>query len=75
MIFKADQQDFRPEILVERVLRLDDRKIIAGRDDASIEHDEIVFTGGEDDLLLTPGAHKEQKDGAPDRSDFTEEII
>ena len=52
MIVVANEKNFRPKIFVETVLRFDRGQIITSRDDAAIEHDEIVFARSEQDWLL-----------------------
>jgi hypothetical protein len=59
MIAITDEQDFDPEIFVERMLGLQRREIIAGRDDAAIKDNEVVFAGRERDRLLRTGAKSE----------------
>jgi len=63
VVFVAHEQDLGPEVLVEAVLGSDHGEIIAGRDDAAIEDNEIVFRGNESDRLL---AGSERESGRED---------
>ena len=51
MIVEPNQKNLGPEISIERVLRLDDREIVARRNNATVEDDEIIFSGSENDSL------------------------
>jgi hypothetical protein len=70
MIVEPDEEDFGPEIPIERMLRFDGREIVARRNDASVEHDEVIFSGSKNDSLLTPGRSADQQGCAGDRTDF-----
>ena len=59
MIVVADEEDFRPKILLQTVLRLDRSQVIACRHDAAVENDQIVISGGKDEGLLGAGAEGE----------------
>src|SRR5205823_10147700 len=52
MIVVTDEKNFCPEILVERMLSLNDRQIIAGRNDATVQNDQVGVPGRENDGLL-----------------------
>jgi hypothetical protein len=55
MILEPNEKDFGPEVFVERMLRFDNREIIAGRNNTSVENNQVILPRGEkDDLLLTP---------------------
>src|SRR5256885_3111676 len=86
MILKTDQKNLRPEILIQRVLSLDHRQIIAGRNHTAVQDDEIIFPGRQHDPLMAPGGSQQKhgsnceatKDakkkfylGHPDRDRFT----
>ena len=73
MIFEPDQQDFRPEILVQRVLRFDDGEIITGGNYAAIQDDEIIFAGRQKHSLATAGQREEQKQGSSGGEEFVVE--
>lgn len=72
VILETDEKDLRPEILVEGMLGFDDGEIIAGRNDASVQDNEIVFAWGENDLLAAPRAQTKQESGATEGSEFAE---
>src|SRR5205085_10633333 len=76
MIVVSNEENFRPEILVQLVLVFDYGQIIAGRDHAAVQDDEIGFTRGKDDRLLRATAQGDagKKDGGVIRK-FTEEAI
>ncbi len=59
MIVVANEKNFRPKIFVQTVLRFDRGQIITSRDNAAIEHDEIVFARSEEDWLLRARAKGE----------------
>jgi hypothetical protein len=61
MILETDEQDLRPEILVEGVLGFDDGEVVAGGNDTAIEDDEIVFARSEDNPLLAAGGKQEHE--------------
>jgi len=52
VIVITNEEDLCPKILVQCVLGSNNGEIIAGRDNATIQHDEITVIGGEDDGLL-----------------------
>jgi hypothetical protein len=62
MILVTDEKNFRPEIGLQAVLRFDDGQIIAGRNDAAVKDNEIVFSGNENDFLRLAAA-KGEKEG------------
>jgi hypothetical protein len=66
MTIITNQQNFRPKILVQSVLGFDRGQIIAGGNDATVEHDEIVFARRQDNSLLPPATqgHASEKNGA-----------
>ena len=70
MIVEPNEEDFGPEIPIERMLRFDDREIVARRNDASVEHDEVIFSRSKNDSLLTPSRSADQQSRAGDRTDF-----
>ena len=71
MIVKPNEKDLGPEILIELMLRLNDREIVAGRNDAPIEHDKIVFPGSENDSLLDTRSKAQIKKAAQEtEADF-----
>src|SRR5262249_35230757 len=51
----SDEENFRPKILVECVLGFYGGEIIAGRDNAAVQNDQIVFGRGKDDRLFRAG--------------------
>src|SRR4029077_19333841 len=53
MVGITDQKNFRPKVLLQVVLGFDRRQIVAGRDDATVENDEIVFAGIKHYVLAT----------------------
>ncbi len=59
MIVVENEKNFRPKIFVQTVLRFDRGQIITSRDNAAIEHDEIVFARSEEDWLLRTCAKSE----------------
>lgn len=61
----ANKKDSRPEIVFQTVLRLHCGEIVAGRNDAAVEDDEVVLSGGKKDWLLRAGTKGKagQKDG------------
>jgi hypothetical protein len=63
MIVETDEKDFRPKIPVEGVLGLHDRQIITSGNDATVQDDEIVFAGGQNNSLMAAGQTEQQKDG------------
>src|SRR5207253_3538413 len=65
MIVVSDEKDFCPEILVERVLGLNNRQIIAGRNDAAVQNDEVGVPGRKNNCLLRAAAEGDagQQDG------------
>lgn len=74
MVFKTDQENFSPEILIQGVLSFDHREVIAGGDDATVEDDKVVFPGGEDYALLASGGEKEES-GATETGEGVERFI
>ena len=56
VILVTDKQNLRPEIWLQAVLRLDHRQIVAGGNNAAVEHDEIGFARGEDHFLRLTAA-------------------
>ena len=52
MVLKSNQQDLRPEILIEGVLRFYDSQIITGGYNAAIQDHEIIVPRGENNALL-----------------------
>jgi hypothetical protein len=58
VILVTNEQNLRPEVLIEAVLRLDHREVITGRDDAAVEDNEVIFPRDEGNLLLLAGAHR-----------------
>ena len=70
MILKTNQQNFRPEILVECVLGLNHGEVIARGNDAAVEDYQIVFTGAKNHRALAPSHRADQKSSANDRIDF-----
>src|SRR5436853_7822247 len=59
MIVVADEEDFRPKILLQTVLRLDRSQVITCRHDAAVENDQIVISGCQYKGLLGAGAEGE----------------
>ena len=59
MILVANKKNFRPEIWLQAVLGFDHGEIIAGGDDAAVEHDKIVLARNENDFLRLAGAERE----------------
>jgi hypothetical protein len=58
------------------MLRFHDREIVAGRDDAAVENDKVIFSGSQNhSLLLTPGESANQRSGAGNRADLAKEVI
>ena len=53
MVDIADQKNFRPKVFLQVVLGFDRRQIVAGRDDATVENDEIVLAGTKHYVLAT----------------------
>ena len=45
MVGITDQKNFRPKVLLQGVLGFDRGQIVAGRDDATVENDQIVLAG------------------------------
>jgi hypothetical protein len=68
MTIITNQQDFRPKILVQSVLGFDRGQVIAGGNDAAVEHDEIVFPRRQDNSRLPPATqgYASEKNGAND---------
>jgi len=56
MIVVTDEENFRPEILVERVLGLNNGQIIAGRNDTTVQNDKVGIARGKNDGLLRAAA-------------------
>ena len=54
MIVVSYEENLGPEIFIERVLDLNGGQVVAGRDDATIEDDEITFARGKKNRLLGP---------------------
>ena len=54
----TNEKNFRPEIFLQAVLGFDGGKIIAGGDNAAVEHNQVGFTRGKDDRLLGAGAKR-----------------
>jgi hypothetical protein len=52
MIVVTNEENLGPEVLIERVLGFDRGEVVAGRDDASVQDDEIGFAGGKKNRLL-----------------------
>ena len=80
----TDEENLSPEILLQAVLGFDRSEIIAGRHDAAVQDNEVIFAGGEDDGLLGAGAESEtgQEDGGvigdfgeQDRSSWRVKVI
>ena len=76
MIVVANEKNFGPEVFVERVLGFDGGEIVAGRDNAAVQNDQIAVPGGENDSLLWPAAEGDagEKDGGV-IGKFTKETI
>ena len=74
MILKSDEEDFGPEIPVEAVLRFDNSEIVAGRNHAPIEEDEVFIAGNKDHGLSTAGKGEEQS-STKDYTDLANEIV
>src|SRR5438445_2912889 len=53
MVDITDQKNFRPKVFLQGVLGFDRRQIVAGRDDATVENDEIVLAGTKHYVLAT----------------------
>ena len=64
MIVVTNQENFRPEILVQLMLISHDGQIIAGRNHATVQNNEIIFAGRKNDSLL--GATAEGDAGEED---------
>src|SRR6185503_10981793 len=74
MIFKPDEKNLGPEILIQSVLRFYHGQIITGGNDTPIEQDEVFITGNQDDWLPTPrGA--QQQGGGKDNTDLANEMV
>jgi len=73
MIAVADEEDFGPKILVQLMLVFDDREIVAGRNDAVVEDDEVTFVWRKDNGLLGATAQSDagEEDGRAVRN-FTD---
>ena len=69
MIVKADKQNLGPKVLVQGVLSFDHREIIAGGDDASVEHDQVIFARSKNDALLAAGEKREEEGRASDTAE------
>ena len=75
MVIKFHQEYFRPEISFELMLGLYDREIVAGGNNAAIEHHQVIFPWVEDDSLLASGRKANQLSRAEERPGFAEEMI
>jgi len=53
MVGITDEKNFRPKVFFQVVLGFDRRQIVAGRDDATVENDEIVCAGTKHYVLAT----------------------
>src|SRR5438132_11443455 len=53
MVDITNQKNFRPKVFLQGVLGFDRRQIVAGRDDATVENDEIVLAGIKHYVLAT----------------------
>ena len=65
MIVIANEEDLRPKILVQTMLGLDYGEVVASRDHAPIEDDQVVLLRVKNDRGLGPGAQGKtgEKDG------------
>jgi hypothetical protein len=65
MIVVPNEENFCPKILVQRVLGLNNREIIAGRDNAAVQNDEVGVPGRKNNCLLRAAAEGDagQQDG------------
>jgi hypothetical protein len=52
MIVVTDKKNLGPEVLIQRMLGFDCGEVVTSRDDASIQDDEIGFSGGKKNRLL-----------------------
>src|SRR5438034_11685579 len=53
MVGITDQKNFRPKVFLQGVLGFDRRQIVASRDDATVEDEEIVLTRIKHYILAT----------------------
>ena len=60
MILVAHKENSGPKVRLQAVLRLDDGEIIASGNDTTIEDDEVIFSGGKNDLLILASAENER---------------
>jgi len=63
MIGVANQQNLRPKVRFERVLRFDDGEIIAGGNDATIKDNEVIISGRKHDFLAAAIDRDQNKRG------------
>ena len=61
MILESNQKDFGPKVSVQGVLRFDHCQIIAGGNNAAVEHNQIVFAWGKNHALLAARGKKEER--------------
>ena len=56
MIVVTNEENFCPEICVQSVLGLNHREVIAGRDNAAVQNDEVCVPGRKNNCLLRAAA-------------------
>ena len=76
MIVVPNEENFCPKIRVESMLSLNNREIIAGRDNAAVQNDQVGVPGRKNYCLLRAAAEGDagQQDGGVIK-EFTEEAI
>jgi hypothetical protein len=66
MVLETHEEDFGPEVLIQGVLGLHHRQIIAGGNDTAVQDNKIIFAWGQDyALLLTSGRNEKHQGGGP----------
>jgi len=76
MIVVTDEENFCPKIRVQSVLGLNHRQVIASRDNAAVQNDQLAFAGRENDCSLRTATEGDtrQQDGGVIKY-FTEDAI
>jgi hypothetical protein len=61
MILETDEENLGPEIFVQSVLGLHNCQIITRRNHATVEDNEIIFSGGQNNPLPTAGRAQQER--------------